>query len=498
MPTKNGTTEIKLSRSWIVACEFFKILSFTDRPYLAGHADVKTRLRARKWNTADREGFRAHCEKAAAFIAADRVARILPSFVATLVFFAQLFAAFWKTLDVVGDHPDIDNSPSLNVNRAPHNIAFGALYFWLPFAVLSTAIVGGAQTENSVPRILNRLREDTEEILGANREAAEEEEFLMSFPVLKFSMSERRVSGGLPTWQPDKFDDWTSDNHRDMKFFFFGFFMSTTIAIIPAIAAIWVSWRTPTEGFGCRSVTQASFFVSWLLNVTSDWILSICTRRSKGHGIARSQRVYWITFAKDFLLTSGAIIALTSSAIGVFNSCNCWTKWFPDHSGGQRYLSFPEEQFVFDNIRRRLKYEFAIVTTVALGLELFIFVLVRLYFRRGSAVLLQRDLEAILTSEYMKVGWRDWFADGIRNLFQAKKSSGIGPNNRNSKKPADTNGTTRARGGESNQDDNNHTNTTTVPSLMLFRDRRTDTSSLEAQARPPYRRSHLSTSEETA
>lgn len=374
------------------------------------------------------------------------------------------------------------------MNRAPHNIAFGALYFWLPFAVLSTAIVGGAQTQNSVPRILNRLREDTEEIFGTNREATDEGRASMSFPLLKFSMPERRVSGGLPTWQPDKFDDWTSDNHKGVKFFAFGFLLSTTIAAIPAIAAIWVSWRTPTEGFGCRSVTQASFFVSWLLNVTSDWILSKCTRRTKGHGITRSQRIYWITFVKDFLLTSGAIIALTCSAIGVFNSCNCWTKWFPDESGGQRYLSFPEEQFVFDNIRRRLKYEFAIVTTVALGLELFIFVLVWLYFRHGSAVLSQRDLEAI----FLRVGWREWFANGIRTFFRVERSSGTSPN-RKGKKPADTNGTTKGGGRESNHDDNDHADT--HPMRLL--DRRSDTSSMESQSRPPIRRSFLSNSEET-
>lgn len=410
---------------------------------------------------------------------------------ATLVFFAQLFAAFWKTLDQVGDHPEIDNPFSLNVNHAPHNIAFGALYFWLPFAVLSTAIVGGAQTQNSVPRILNRLREDTDEIFGANREAAQRGGSLMSFPLLEFSMSERRVSGGLPTWQPDKFDDWTSENHMDIKFFFFGFLMSITIATIPAIAAICVSWRTPTEGFGCRSVTQASFLVSWLLNVTSDWMLSECTRRSRGPRIARGQRIYWITFAKDFLLTSAAIIALTSSAVGVFNSCNCWTQWLPGKPGGQRYLSFPEEQFVFDTIRGRLKYEFAIATTVALGLELFIFVLMRLYFRRGSAVLSQRDLEAIV----MRVSWRKRFADGIRNLFRVKRSSGTSPNNRKGKNSPYNKGTTRGGGGGSDRDDNDHSDTNAVPMrVRLSRDRRADTSSLEAPTRS-CRRSQQSSME---
>lgn len=172
------------------------------------------------------------------------------------------------------------------MNRVPHNIAFGALYFWLPFAVLSTAIVGGAQTQNSVPRILNHL---TEEIIRTNQEATKEER---AFPLLKFSMPERRVSGGLPTWQPDKFNDWTSNNHKGVNFFLFGFLLSATIAAIPTIAAIWVSWRTPAEGFWCRSVTQVSFFVSWLLNVTSDWILSKCIRRPEGPGRARSQWIH--------------------------------------------------------------------------------------------------------------------------------------------------------------------------------------------------------------
>lgn len=375
------------------------------------------------------------------------------------------------------------------MNRVPHNIAFGALYSSLPFAVLSTAIVGGAHTQNSVPRILNRLREETEEIFGANREATDEGRAPMSFPPLKFSMTERRVSGGLPSWQPDKFADYTSDNHKGLKFFAFGFLLSTTIVAIPAIAVIWISWRPPTEGFGCRSATQASFLVSWLLNVTSDRILSKCTGRAKGHGIARSQWIYWITFVKDFLLTSGAIIALACAVVGVFNTCNCWTNWFPNDFGGQRYLSFPEEQLVFDNIRSGLKYEFAIVTSVALGLELFIFVLVRLYFRHGSAVLSQRDLEDIV----LRVGWREWFANGFRKTFRIKRSSDKSPNNRKDKKPADTNGTTTGGGQESNYDDNDHGDTNS----MRLLDKWTDTSSLEAQIGPPYRRSFPSNSEET-
>lgn len=335
---------------------------------------------------------------------------MLPSFVATLIFFTQLFAGFWKTLDNIEDHPRD------SLNRTPHNIAFGALYFWLPFAVLTTAIVGGAQTENSVPRILNRLRNDTDLIFpsdsGADRETRESN----SLPELEFSMSKRRIAGGLPTWQPDKFQDWKNNNH--LKFFCFTLVLSIFIVGVPSVASIWVSWRTPTEGFGCRSLTQMCFFVSWAINYGLDWILTILIREQpKTDGAVRSQRIYWITFLKDLALTAGAITMLTYTSRGLFNNCNCWTKWFPDHTGGQRYLSFPEEQYVFDVLKHRLQYEFWIVTVVALGIELIVFFLVWIYFRRGHRVLKQRDIDEVLAQEGWGKTMRKKIRDNVKSLF---------------------------------------------------------------------------------
>lgn len=332
---------------------------------------------------------------------------MLPSFVATLVFFTQLFAGFWKTLD------NFDNRPREDLNRAPHNIAFGALYFWLPFAVLTTAFVGGAQTENSVPRILNRLRKDTKTLCSGQGES-EEEQPSKKLPKLGFSMPERRIAGGLPTWQPDKFQGW-KDEH--MKFLAASLALSLLIVAIPSLAAIWVSWRTPTEGFGCRSLTQMCFFASWIISYGIDWLLSMVIRESpKEHGAVRSQWIYWITFIKDLILTIGAITMLTFTSVGIFNNCNCWTKWFPDHAGNQRYLSFPQEQLVFDTIKRRLNREFAIVTTVALGIELLTFFLVWLYFRRGHGVLKQRDIE----DSSSQTGWRKTISGYFKGLFSSK------------------------------------------------------------------------------
>ncbi|MCJ1262678.1 hypothetical protein MMC22_002548 [Lobaria immixta] len=350
--------------------------------------------------------FRLCCASAAAYIAADRVARMLPSCVATLVFFTQLFAGFWKTLD------NFDDRPRDELNRAPHNIAFGALYFWLPFAVLTTAVVGGAQTENSVPRILNRLRMDANKIFSNGRDGGEER-----FPELGFSMTNRRIAGGLPTWQPDKFKDWDNEH---VKFLAASLALSILIVAIPAIAAIWVSWRTPTEGFGCRSLTQTCFFVSWIISSLIDWLLALMIREpGEGDGAVRSQWIYWVTFVKDLGLTAGAIAMLTYTSIGIFNNCNCWTKWFPDHAGNERYLSFPQEPLIFDTIKRRLKYEFAIVTTVALGIELLIFVVVWLFFQRGHRVLKQRDIEMVVS----QANWRKRLWKNVKGHFARKEKT---------------------------------------------------------------------------
>ena len=390
----------------------------------------------RRWPLGVRFAFRERCATAAAYIAADRVSRDLPSFIATLVFFVQVFAAFWKTLENLGNSYDDSNPASTGLNRAPHNIAFGALYFWLPFAVLATAHVGGAQTENSVPRILERLRLDTREVFAegsresspapGNRAPAQgsalshgpnaavvddlsannsQTNMLSSdFPMIEYNMYQRWTQGGLPTWQPDKFEDWS----KEPKFLIFSIFFSITIVAIPATAAMWVSWRTPTEGFGCRATAQASFFASLVVNHFLDWILCFWfSQHDSEHKSIPWRRhfIFWTTFTKDLLLTVGATVTLTYSAIGVFNNCDCWSKWLPDYR--QRYISFPQEQIVFDDIKRRLSGEFAAVIAGALLIELMIFGIVKLVFRSGHRVLKQRDIDSLLARDTWKTKMKE-------------------------------------------------------------------------------------------
>jgi hypothetical protein len=124
----------------------------------------------------------------------------VPSLFATCVFFVQLFAGFWKTLYNLEDVYDSKSPESRGLNRSPHNLAFGTLFFWLPFAVLATAFVGGAQTENSVRRILERLRIDVQNLQAdENSRRSSPGPQPPSEAVQSSSSSELSVRDGIPS-----------------------------------------------------------------------------------------------------------------------------------------------------------------------------------------------------------------------------------------------------------------------------------------------------------
>ena len=367
---------------------------------------------------------RERCQRAAFLIASDRVSRFLPSTAASLVFLIQISAGFWKTLSAISDTYDGTNPVSAGLNRAPHNIAFGTLFFWLPFVVLLTAFVGGSQTSHLIPRVLEDFRHDLERSqippqslpggsrsqdetrspqFGSDSEAPGTHE-AESFPDLSTEMDKRWSCGGLPVWQVEKFRDFTKSmygkSHR--PFAWLGIALALTVVAIPTGCAMAVSWLTPTEGFGCRALTQASFLAMWILNAFCDWILFLCARRPRyqDNDEGRTQTashyltIYWITFAKDLCCLALTIYTLTWTSLGVFNRCDCWCKW-PRSSG---YISFLQDDFIFHMIKERLRKTFPIIIACAIFSQLVIFAGVSWIFRAGYRVLKQRDIDSVLES----------------------------------------------------------------------------------------------------
>lgn len=360
---------------------------------------------------------RKRCASAAFYIASDRVSRFLPSAISTLVFFVQIFAGFWKTLDSLSETYDESNPVSQGLNRAPHNIAFGVLFFWLPFAVLMTAFVGGSQTSHLVPRVLESFRRDVNklhqskegstaglvatEVANATEPDSEHpsdttrpcHSECIAFPNISSEVKERWSRGGLPVWQPAKFQDMK--NRR--LFWLFGPGLSFVIVAIPAGCAMSLSWLTPTEGFGCRSMTQLSFLISWVVSAAVDWGLCLSLSASdssvSAQNVGTMEKIYYLAFFKDFILMAGTVGVLTESALGMFNKCLCWSKWFPLQSTG--YISFPQEQYIFDLIKSQLSTTFPIIVSCALGGQIVIFAIIAAYFRDGYRVLKQRNVDEV-------------------------------------------------------------------------------------------------------
>ena len=340
-------------------------------------------------------------------MSSDRVSRVLPSAISTLVFLVQISAGFWKILLNLGETYDDTNPVSHGLNRAPHNIAFGALFFWLPLAVLMTALVGGSQTRYLMPRVLQSFRHAVEfaqedqrvriHLVGPEREA-------QKLPDISPAQRHKRWShGGLPVWQLAKFADFHDHSHR--KFWFFGLNLALLAVMIPTGCAMALSWLTPTEGFCCRNMAQLAFLLMWLVNLGIDVLLykwltvgGCDLSRSKQNlpKPERSERAYTITFVKDSFFFTATVLTLTGSATGIFNSCNCWSQWFP--LGSTRYISFPQEDYIFRLIKHRLTWLFPVIVVLALASQVFIYAAVRWHFRRGHRVLEQRNIDEVLES----------------------------------------------------------------------------------------------------
>ena len=94
-------------------------------------------------------------------------------------------------------------------------------------------------------------------------------------------MYKRWSCGGLPVWQAEKFTDFvkSADGSRHHRpFAWFGVGLSFAIVAIPTGCAMTVSGLTPTEGFECRTMTQLSFLIMWLLSAGIDSGLSTWAR----------------------------------------------------------------------------------------------------------------------------------------------------------------------------------------------------------------------------
>lgn len=178
-----------------------------------------------------------------------------------------------------------------------------------------------------------------------------------------------------------------SDRTSHRSFFWLAIFLSVAVVAIPTGCAMFISWQTPPEGFGCRTLTQVLFLMMWIVSATLSWLF---------------QTTYRTTFVKDFVFMVLTIVAQTYSSLGVFNNCECWCKWLSWSSwmgSSTRYISFLQDDYIFQMTKSRLGSTFPGIVGLALVTQIVIFLGAWFHFRNGYRMLKQQDIDAVLNTQ---------------------------------------------------------------------------------------------------
>jgi hypothetical protein len=273
------------------------------------------------------------------------------------------------------------------INVEAHSIAFSSLYFWIIPAVFLGAIIGVSQTKESIPSILRDLEND----FGGRG-------FLRSMPLPEapFAKNEgkvRKLSGGIYAWQPDKPRPSISAA---------AILVNNGLAIFSvtccAITAGLMSWYVPVDGWQPRHYAYTSWFAVWSLSFLLTTLLKQPQRLKHPEDISLCR--FWLTFAKDAIVTGGTLAALMYIQIGPFNNCEAYSE------NGRAGVALPGSPDIAEILNNRIHGMYRVIAFTSMGFQLAIIPLVALLNRRALRVLLQNDDGTSLRPKWLK--WPEW------------------------------------------------------------------------------------------
>ena len=262
----------------------------------------------------------------------------------------------------------ITSTSSLFVNVEAHSIAFSALYVWIIPAVFLSAMIGVSQTEKNISRILEALRTALKHETDLKRIPIH----LPGIPIIN-ERNQRIAEGGIYSWQPESNSEGLGqwDSVAANLLAIFTVFSGT-------ITAMLVSGFVPADGWQPRHCAHASFFLTWTLS----FLVTNCLKRLRAENFLR----FWITFAKDVIVTAGTLAALMYIQVGPFNNCSSYTLW------GRRGLALPGMPEVEAILNSRMRHVYPVIAFTSIAIQLVLIPLVVfIWSPRALRVLLQSD-----------------------------------------------------------------------------------------------------------
>ena len=336
------------------------------------------------------------CQKTSNALAADRTTKFFPVIVAQSFFIGSVGIAFART-QIAAAAPN----PSTFINIEAHSIAFTCLLFWVVPAVFMASVIGVSQTENAIPRILQRLQMDIEiafekwdmflptNCLGKAAEGGKQDSAV------------RERSGGIYSWQPEGAPALAAPLGRDRDLKSSDGPQTQTMAanvlqaiaklvrlrpgspVFPllivtagAIAGPLISYLVPPVGFEGRHIGEIMIYEPWLLSAALDYI-----KWGKHH-----RWLFWFTFVKDFLVAGATMGEIIAAQVGIFNRCSCYTLW------GKTGLALPQMPIVVAILVARISTTYPAIAFVCVSFQLVVFpAIVVLQFPHAVRTFMQRD-----------------------------------------------------------------------------------------------------------
>ncbi|KAI5803541.1 hypothetical protein DFH27DRAFT_51987 [Peziza echinospora] len=223
-------------------------------------------------------------------------------------------------------------NPNWN-NRTSHTIAYAVSYLWVITAVILSATAGGFANRHAVEKVLTRLKNKIPRTCCLPEWEAGEGKTLARAGAtgMNYGYRPRKVLVDVHEGKPDNGDEFSSSETQARPLSerlnkSAGYHLRRTLPFLSLIGAtacaFWISWFTPTDGFGCRSLHQLCALILWILSS----ILTMIIQRVLFPPRAKAYQ-YACIVAKDSIVSIIQLSFLFLAFIGYFNRCRCWSGW---------------------------------------------------------------------------------------------------------------------------------------------------------------------------
>ena len=301
--------------------------------------------------------------RAAVRLADSRTDELGRTVLAFLLYLLQLVCAFV---------PEVGGAPT---SPPGGRIATGVLLSWVVPAALISNAVGNLPSRRTAYNIMADLAantgNDTFHVLD------QRSIFLPTFPSIAQTCSNEYFralgwSGAIYMYRPWKLRYITSTRHRYLHTL-----LLATLAAAPVLiglaGGVLILWYQTPVGLNCRHI--------WLISVALLWILStLITLITHDSSFATGKYHWRLTLIKDACIAVPSLLAMFLSAVGLYNSCWCWSGPFQyPHQGRVSLL-----QTTYLNNAKSVYPK--IVGTVLL-LQIALVIMVAVVWRRGLRLL---------------------------------------------------------------------------------------------------------------